>query len=586
MSIKEKNSDNKKGRRGYRPKILGTILKKLTCLVLFFLYTSLLASSSNSGAFIIQGISGNVLTNVEKRLDELQQLKPLDQLTEDELRLQIIGALQPYAYFKAQVAVQIINGKKAVITIDPGPLTYISRLQMKLIGEGSQHPLLQKTIKDAPLNIGDPLLTPKYNKTKLNITNAAESLGYLRGTFKKAEIVVSENNTAEITLIYDTGSLFYFGQVQFNPSTINPNLLHRFVPFKPEQAYSTDKVLQLNNDLSNSGYFSSVLVKPQIEKSQTVPINVRLEPVPKYSYSLGGGYGTDTGIRGRAGLFVVPVNEKGHKFNAVAQGSFTQNALQGQYIIPGKNPVVDQYNITGNFSNLNYNTGYSNAYLLSFGQQHSLSYFKRSLSMNALYESFNYNLQPNSYQFMLYPKAKFTFTKTSNLLFSPSGYNIAFTALGGSKLTFSKTSFAQASIDAKAAYMMEPIRIRFYAHAIQGLTAINNINHLPLSLALLLGGTDNLKAFSFNSLGPGKRISYTGFELQKETVKNWYLIAFYDAGDVYNPSTKATRYDLGAAVMWVSPVGPIKLGLAQEVDHSLQRRGTNPHLVISMGPDL
>lgn len=280
------------------------------------------------------------------------------------------------------------------------------------------------------------------------------------------------------------------------------------------------------------------------------------------------------------------MNERGHKFNAIAQGSFTQNALQAQYLIPGKNPVTDQYNITGNFSNLNYTSGYSNAYLLSLGQQHNLDWYKRSLSLNALYESFNYSEQPNSYEFMLYPKAKWTFSKTTSPLFSPSGYTISFTALGASKALLSNHSFAQGSIDAKIAYMIKAIKLRLYAHTIQGATAINDITQLPLSLALLLGGTDNLKAFSFNSIGPGRIVSYGGFELQKEVFKNWYVIAFYDAGTVYNPSLKSTLYDAGASVMWVSPIGPIKLGLAQEINQSFQRAGTNPRLVISMGPDL
>lgn len=74
-------------------------------------------------------------------------------------------------------------------------------------------------------------------------------------------------------------------------------------------------------------------------------------------------------------------------------------------------------------------------------------------------------------------------------------------------------------MDIKAAMRIEPLRLRLYGHAIQGVTAINNINQQPVSLALLLGGMDNLKAFGFNSIGPGRILSYGGFEIQKETKK-------------------------------------------------------------------
>ena len=562
-------------------------MKKIIGLIFILSCFPIFAANPKLASLDIRGVSGKVLANVEERLKELHELKPLNEISQDELRNQIIKAIQPFGYFKADVDVRIVSNRKIAITIYPGPQIHISFLKIELTGEGAHNPLLLKTVKQLPLHVGAPLLTESYNQTKQSLINTAENLGYLHGTFQRAEILIDENkNTAAITLIFDTGPLYYFGQVQFDPTNIDPALLHRFVPFKEGQAYSTDQILKFNNYLSNSGYFSSVLVKPQISDTQSVPVLVNLQPVSKYTYSLGAGYGTDTGVRGRAGLNIIPVNRLGHKFNALAQGSFTQNALQAQYVVPGKNPVADQYSLTGNFSSLNYNTGYSNAFLVSLAQQHNVEHFKRIVSINSLYESFHYSLQPNTNQFMLYPKATFTFNKTTNPLFSPSGYSITLNGLGASQLTLSKISFAQTSVDAKAAYMIEPWRLRLYGHTIQGVTATSNINQLPLSLALLLGGTDNLKAYSFNSIGPGKIITYSGFEIQKETKKNWYLVGFVDSGDVYNPTARTIQYDAGGALMWVSPIGPIKIGLAQAITNRLQRAGTNPRLIISMGPDL
>ncbi|HAT6979011.1 TPA: BamA/TamA family outer membrane protein [Legionella pneumophila] len=555
-------------------------------IILSILCFPLFAQDKKTALFEIYGIKGKVLANVETRLDELGHIKPLSQFTPTELQDQINKAIQPFGYFNAEISINSLNNK-IIIKIQPGAQIRIASIKAELTGEGAQNPLLRKTLKELPLHIGDPLFSEQYEKAKQNIINSAENMGYLHGVFKKAEILVDERKkSAQITLIFDTGSQYYFGQAQFDPTYISPQLLHRFVPFHPGQPYATDQVLKLNDYLSNSGYFSSVLVKPQITDAQTVPVIVHLQPVPKYSYSFGLGYGTDTGVRGKAALHVIPVNRQGHKFNAVAQGSFRQNALQAQYVIPGKNPVADQYALTGNFSNLNYNAGYSNATLLSLSQLHNVNQFQRALSLNALYESFHYSQQPNTDQFLLYPKANITLSKTKNLLFSPSGYNITFNALGANKAVLSHLNFGQLSLDAKAALTLDSLHLRLYGHTIQGITAINDINELPLSLALLLGGTDNLKAYSFNSIGPGKIITYGGFEIQKEFKKNWYLVGFYDAGDVYNPSVKNIQYDIGGGLMWVSPIGPIKVGLAQAVNNQLERAGHNPRLVISMGPDL
>ncbi|TAL65880.1 MAG: hypothetical protein EPN84_01080 [Legionella sp.] len=557
-------------------------------LLSLLLLTASIAVYAKDTVLQIRGITGPALTNVEKRLSEYSQSNPLSELNPEELRNQTNKALQPFGYFKAEITVKNNSNKSIQINIHPGPIMRIATIKVQLFGEGAQNPYLQKVLKNNPLQSGAPLDTKQYNLFKRSLNNTAEQLGYLHGTFKKAEILVDEtNNTAQITLLFDTGHQYYFSQVQFDPTYIRPELLHRFVPFKPGQVYSMEQLLKFNNDLASSGYFNNVLVKPNISDSQTVPIQVHLQPAPKYTYSLGLGYGTDTGVRGRAGMHIIPVNNKGHKFNALAQGSLTQSALQAQYVIPGSNPVTDQYSLTGNFSNLNYGAGYSNSMLVSLAQQHNLERFQRTLSLNSLYESFHYEAQPNSDQFVVYPKGTVSFTSAKSKLFSPSGYNLTFNALGSSQAVLSKLNFVQSSVDAKGALMIEPLRLRLYGHALQGYTQTPNINELPLSLALLLGGTDNLKGYGFNSIGPGKTISYGGFELQKETFKNWYLLGFYDAGSVYNPSPKDVQYDVGAGLMWVSPIGPIKIGFAQPITSNFQRlEHSGPRLIIRMGPDL
>lgn len=545
------------------------------------------ANKNTLAVLTIKGITGKALANVDTRLTELQQLKPLTELDEEELQHQIRQSLQPYGYFKAVIRIQLLNHKEFIIDIKPGPPMRVASVTVKRLGEGAENPALINTLSATPLKAGAPLLTEQYLQAKQDILNRAQQLGYLHATFQKAELLIDKNsNTAQITLIFDTGPLHHFGQVQFDPTYISPELLHRFIPFKSNQPYSTEKIIEFNNYLSGSGYFSAAVVKPQITTSPSVPVTVHLQPVSKYAYSLGVGYGTDTGPRGRAGLQIIPVNRKGHKFSATAQGSMTQSTVQGQYIIPGANPITDQYTLTGNYSSLNYNAGYSNASLFAFAQQHNLNHYQRTLSLNSLYESFHYTYQPNANQFLLYPKATFTFNKTQNQLFSPSGFNLSFNGLGASQSTLSEVTVAQIAMDAKAAMTIDPIRLRLYGHLIQGATAIDHINQLPISLALLLGGTDNLKAQSFNSVGPGRITSYGGFEIQKETIKNWYLVGFYDAGTVYNPSPKNVLYDAGGGLMWVSPIGPIKVGLAQAINYQFKRTGSRPRLVISMGPDL
>lgn len=559
-------------------------MNKTLRLLLIIGSLPLLIAAGVKSSFTIEGVKGKLEANIQSRLNELAQTTPLNKEHDAELQLQVEKAMQPYGYFRPQIS---INRHKASIKINPGPRMLISSLEVQIKGEGAENSELNKALLDLPLAEGKPLNSAEYEDAKETLMNTAENQGYLRASFEKAEILIDRDRyTARITLLFNTGPQYYFGQVRFDPTYISPELLQRYVPFSLGQPYSTEKILALNSRLSNSGYFSNVLVTPQIAGEPEIPVDVHLQKIQRISYSLGIGFGTDTGIRGRAGFHIIPVNRAGHKFNAIALGSFNQNTLQAQYIIPGRNPVTDQYTITGNGTNLNYDSGISNSILLALAQQHNLSTFQRMLSINGLFESFRYTFQPNERKTIIFPKASFTWKQTSDKLFSPTGYNITLMGLAAAKAFLSQENFAQVSIDAKGALTIPSLRTRLYAHAIQGITSIKDINQLPLSLALLLGGAENLKAYSFNSIPPGKIISYAGFEIQKETWEHWYLVGFFDSGDVYMPRRKNSKNDIGGGFMWVSPVGPIKVGIAQAVDNRFARSERRPRLVVSMGPDL
>lgn len=561
-----------------------------TCWKLLLLLCCLsLIAAAKPTQYVITGVSGKVLENLRYRFDELYQNRSILNEPEETLRLQISKALQPFGYF--QPTIQIISNpgsKQTHIQIQPGVQIHIANIQITLRGDGAHNQEIKQALHQLPIRVGQPFNNILYEDAKERLLSAAEHQGYLHAVFEKSEALFDlAQHTVNITFIFNTGVQYYFGQVRFDPTYISPELLARYVRFHPGCPYATEPLLNLNTSLETSGYFNAVVIKPEINDKPYVPITVHLQPKNRMNYSLGVGYGTDTGPRGSAGISIVPVNRLGHKFHAVAQGSMNENALLAQYIIPGNNPTVDNFSMNGSLSNLNYNSGYGNAILLSLAQQHAVSRFQRILSLNALDERYHYTYEPNKAKNLIYPKASFTWRSVSEQLFSPSGFNITLTGLASPKIMASGVSLAQTTADAKIALTIEPIRSRLYLHGIQGVTAINHINNLPLSLAMLLGGMENLKAYSFNAIGPGRILSYAGLELQKETIKKWYLLGFVDAGDVYNPSKLQIKYDAGIGLMWVSPVGPIKIGIAQAIDARFNRVSSrSPKFVVNMGPDL
>lgn len=559
-------------------------MKKILYLVVIINLPLLLGASAKPD-LNISGVSGKLLENIQSRLIELNQSKPLANETDEALRQQIAQAMQPYGYFKPQIS---LSRQPLQIKIHPGPQMLISNLHLSLKGEGVRNVEIKKAIAHLAIAKGEPFNSANYEDAKRSLITAAERQGYLHSSFDKAEVLIDTvSYSVRINLSFNTGRQYYFGQVQFDPSYLSPDLLRRYLPFRYGEPYSADQMITLNNQLADSGYFRSIAIKPQSSsKTGYIPLNIHLQPANRTRYSVGAGYGTDTGIRGRLGYHLVPVNAAGHKLNTFAIASFGQSKVQAEYIIPGKNPVTDEYPITGNLSILDYKAGYSKSALVSFAQHHSLSQYQRTLSINGLYEGYHYQGRPSEENFTFFPKASLTWLKTEDKLFAPSGYSLTVSGLGASKLLASPVNFAQGSLNAKAALTIPEIRTRFYFHTLQAVTQMKDIHRLPLSLAPLLGGAENLKAYRFNSIGPGKILSYGGIEIQKEFIKKWYFLGFLDSGDVYLPKRRDLKNDLGLGLMWVSPIGPIKMGIAQGLDSHFNRQEKTPRFVMSMGPDL
>jgi translocation and assembly module TamA len=598
-------------------------LSFLACLVFI-----MAASAAKPALFTVTGLEKKQQTNVEHRLADLYAHPTNHPITKNFLEEQIKKALTPYGFFNPTIHITPPTHKHpGVIHVNPGPKLVITHLTVRMSGSGQYNPEIRHAYLNLPIRKGDGFNSILYEEAKNSLTNAAEHQGYLNATYEQAFVLIDEEkNQATILLHLDTGVRSYFGRIHFGTGEIQPtppvkdappiprlskilavfspkgsdngifskkrivlsnNLLYRYIPFKYGHPYSNDDIMEFNSNLKSSGYFKTVDIKPGTEIDRYVPLNVYLEPIERFRYSLSGGYGTDTGARGRIGLHITPLNSYGHKLDFVAQGSSNQNAAQMKYTVPGYDPVHDQFNINGGFNNLNYVSGNSQSGRLSLVYQHITPRYQHILSLNGLHEAFRYNNQTPNERTVVYPRASLAWREATDPLFSPSGYNITVNGLAATRAVFSSLSLAELILDAKAALTLDIIRTRFYGHILQSITQVNDVYALPLSLAQLLGGPENMKGFSYNSIGPGKLLSYGGIELQKETIDTWYVIAFIDKGTVYRPDPKLVQYDVGFGLMWRSPVGPIKMAIAQPTNKYLNPlRDAGVRFVVNMGPDI
>jgi len=546
--------------------------------------------------YTLQGIKGNIRKNIDTRLSVLIK-DDKGYISQSRYRQfmqeapeQILKAMQPFGYYKPSIRSTLIGAGSphalVIFTITKGPRMKVSSLNLILEGDGKNEPFFQDIINHFPLKPGDPLLVKQYNEGKQRFLDTATQQGYLKAQMTESQIRIDlEHYTADIIIRFNTGSRYYFGPVSFSKTPFDEDYLRRYLTFERGEPFTPDSLTQLQDALSNSDQFKQISVVPEYEKiqGQEVPVLVTLSPQPSQNYTFGAGYGTDTGVRGTIGWNLLQLTPSGHKFQALVQASQLQNSAQAQYIIPGKHPATEEYAIIGSVYNLDYPSSKSNAAQLSAVYRKHKGNLQQNYAMNLLYEHYTIDDLPSQNAFIPYPSANWKILEADNPIFAKNGYSLTFNAQGSSKALASTANFAQGEIQAKWVKTLKATRTRLYTRADLGYTAISDINDLPPSLQFYAGGSQSVRGYTYQSLGPGKILMTGSVEWQQEVIKNGYITFFYDAGNAFNDTPIDLMRSVGGGIMWVTPIGPLRLSLAKALD---QEDGNPWHVVFSMGPDL
>src|SRR5690606_1069980 len=140
----------------------------------------------------------------------------------------------------------------------------------------------------------------KYEQLKSRITGLARSLGYLEGRFEvqRVDVFVPER-IADITLRYAAGPRYAFGEVAFDATPLDPEVLESFLSFEAGSDFDSTRVVQRERDVWASEYFAVARVVPRVEQAEggRIPIDVEQTPTDPVDSSIGIGYSTNDGPR-------------------------------------------------------------------------------------------------------------------------------------------------------------------------------------------------------------------------------------------------------------------------------------------------
>ena len=508
-------------------------------------------------------------------------------------REEIRRSQQPFGYYNSEVDAHVQDegdGLRITYTVHQNQVTQLSKVNVQITGEAAQDEAFQEVLADNPLKQGGVLNHETYETYKARLAALASARGYFDAEFREHNVQVNPaDNTAEVNLILDSGMRYTFEAVDFNDTPLDPDLLQRFVQFKPGQPYLSSDVATLQQDLQGSGYFAEALVGDEPNRTtKTVPVNAQLTMDENKHYVLGVGYSTDGGVRGKVEFDRRWVNSRGHQFSGKLYASKKNSSLDTLYRIPAQNPTSDYYyfRLGGHIKTDNYD---SRKLFGEGGYNFRLGDWEHRYGLVGAWEKYNIGLTEGK-TLLVYPQGQWTYTSTKNRLNPKDGYQFRFGLLAAGKALLSDANLVQGNIDARYLQSIGE-KQRLIARASLGASWTDNFNRIPPSLRYFAGGDRSIRGYAFENIGSrdsagnnigGRYLGAGSLEYEYYFKPDWAVAAFVDGGDAFVDDFKM-RIGAGAGVHWQSPVGPIKV----DVGHGFDKQyGDKVRLHISIGAEL
>ncbi|EJR0944962.1 outer membrane protein assembly factor [Vibrio parahaemolyticus] len=544
----------------------------------------------------LKGIDGALEDNVKAYLSSIPEKDYSTSLRfQARLDQSITEALNALGYYHAKISYSISEGNdELIVNIHKGLPVKIKVMDVVISGEAKEDEEFANLIAKSPLKVGRILNQGEYDSLKSGIRNLALQRGYFNGDFKLNKLeVIPELNEANVRLHYDSGIRYHFGPVEITGSQIWENRVESMRPFEIGEPYLVSDVGEYNQNLSNTDWFSSVFVEPDLSKledGRELPIKVSLAPAAKNQIETGIGYSTDTGVRGTLKWKKPWVSARGHSFNTALSLSKPEQTITAGYKIPLDDVLREYYQLQFGLKHLDNRDTESlesnlavERHWLTDGGWHKTVYVRH------LYENFSQGLQDDGVQFVL-PGATFSRTRVRGGSMPMWGDKQSVTVEYGDPALLSETRVLR--LLGRSSWIRgigENHRGLFRLEG--GANITEEFEKLSPSLRFFAGGDNNIRGYGYESISPvdesgaltgAKYILSSTLEYQYRVYGNWWAATFYDIGDAFN-DTPEWKSGAGVGIRWVSPVGPVSFDFAWGLD---EKPNNEFRIHFSLGPEL
>jgi translocation and assembly module TamA len=595
----------------------------LSVVTLLALVLAQLATPAEAGVQVeVRGVGDDIRANVLaylsfERYKNSKDLTPefverLQERSEREVR----AALRPFGFYEPVITSDVKHeggggeqNYRVIIGIAPGKPVVVGKVDVRVTGPGATEPIFTNITGDLPIQTGDQLNHSNYEALKGELLRAAATYGYLDARMIRNDMRVDpQAYDAEISIEFETGERYFFGETVITQDAIEEPLVRRFLRYQAGQPFDATQLLRTQFALDDSLYFSTVEVLPQDRdrEKHTVPIVISAEPNRRNRYTFGVGYGTDTEIRGTAAWEDRRINRQGHRFRTEVTASALKQSLDGRYIVPIGDPATEKFTLqlTGEHErraddderSVNFIPSFTHVRGPLFG-----NFWQRVTYVELLHTQSEFVASHRrDTQTLLIPGISFSLVPRNYLgeaLFSRT----LFAELRGSHSALgSDSDFLQIRVQGERVFDFAP-KWHVLLRGDLGATAVSQTSSLAPSQRFFAGGDHSVRGFAVNDLSPvelvvnddgttkyekvgGKHLFAGSVELVRDLPRNFAMAVFADAGNAFDNFGDPLMYSVGVGVRFRLPVVSVGIDVAQALTTpagSSERPGPRLHLNFS-----
>jgi translocation and assembly module TamA len=511
---------------------------------------------------------------------------------------EVRAALRPFGYYEPAVTSDFARDGsdwRVMIAIDPGTPVKVTSVAVNIEGPGADDPVFDFVNQQVSLREGTQLNHGAYETVKGDLTRTAISNGYLRARLVRNDMLVDvAAHTAQIDLLLDTGPRYSFGKVSIDQTVIRTDLVQRFLRFHEGEPYNSTQLLRTQFALDDSLYFSSVEVSPGDPDPETLTVPVTITATKSTRrFTIAGGYGTDTSVRGTLGWTDTRVNDRGHRLRVELKASAVTQRFDARYDIPMGDPALEKFSVEALVNDEELSDLDTQEYSIEPSITRVRGRWQHVYSLAAT-RTYTIKGAEKDISNLLVPGITLASVPEGFLgedLFTRALY---IELIGSHSALGSDSDFLRLHIQAERVIDFAE-NWHLLGRAEFGTAVVRNFDDLPGIYRFFAGGDRSVRGFAYNSLSPeeavlqndgstklektgGRHLLVGNIEVARDLPRDLAVAAFFDVGNAINKFGDPLEYSVGVGLRYRLPVVSLGLDVAQPLSTN---DGPRVHLNIS-----